>query len=56
MTGLKHPELEDLLREDRAFAPPADFQARAHVGDQSIHAEAERDPEAFWARLAGELE
>src|SRR5436309_3388200 len=56
MADLKHPELEDLLREDRAFAPPADFQARAHVGDQSMYAEAERDPEAFWARLAGELE
>jgi acetyl-CoA synthetase len=56
MADLKHPELEDLLREDRAFAPPADFQARAHVADPSIYAEAERDPEAFWARLAGELE
>jgi acetyl-CoA synthetase len=56
MADPKHPELEDLLREDRTFAPPADFQARAHVTDQSIYAEAERDPEAFWARLAGELE
>ena len=56
MADLKHPELEDLLREDRAFAPPADFQARAHVADPSIYAEAERDPEAFWGRLAGELE
>ncbi|PYR29100.1 MAG: acetate--CoA ligase [Acidobacteria bacterium] len=56
MADLKHPELEDLLREDRAFAPPADFQARANVADPSIYAEAERDPEAFWGRLAGELE
>jgi acetyl-CoA synthetase len=56
MADLKHPELEDLLREDRTFAPPAAFQARAHVADQTIYAEAERDPEAFWARLAGELE
>ena len=56
MADLKHPELEDLLREDRTFAPPVAFQARAHVADQSIYAEAERDPEAFWARLAGELE
>ena len=56
MADLKHPELEDLLREDRAFAPPADFQVRAHVADPSIYAEAERDPEAFWGRLAGELE
>jgi acetyl-CoA synthetase len=49
-------EFSDLLREDRTFAPPADFHARAVVKDDDIYAEAERDPEAFWARLAGELE
>src|SRR5437773_8064627 len=56
MADLKHPELEDLLREDRAFAPPADFKARSLVRDESIYADAERDPEAFWARFADELE
>ena len=49
-------EFSDLLREDRAFAPPTDFRAHAVVKDENIYAEAERDPEAFWARLAGELE
>ncbi|MBW8866225.1 MAG: AMP-binding protein, partial [Acidobacteria bacterium] len=49
-------EFSDLLREDRTFAPPPDFRARAVVKDENIYAEAERDPEAFWARLAGELE
>jgi acetyl-CoA synthetase len=49
-------EFSDLLREDRTFAPPPDFRARAVVKDESVYAEAERDPEAFWARLAGELE
>jgi acetyl-CoA synthetase len=49
-------EFSDLLREDRTFAPPPDFRARAVVQDESVYAEAERDPEAFWARLAGELE
>ena len=49
-------EFSDLLREDRAFAPPPDFRAHAVVKDENIYAEAERDPEAFWARLAGELE
>jgi len=49
-------EFSDLLREDRTFAPPPDFRARAVVQDENIYAEAERDPEAFWARLAGELE
>jgi acetyl-CoA synthetase len=51
-----HPEIDDLLREDRTFAPPADFRARAVVRDEGIYAEAARDPEAFWAKLAGELE
>jgi acetyl-CoA synthetase len=49
-------EYDDLLREDRVFPPPADFRARAHVSDEAIYAEAERDPEAFWARFAEELE
>jgi acetyl-CoA synthetase len=51
-----HPEIDDLLREHRTFAPPPDFRARAVAGDESIYAEADRDPEAFWAKLAGELE
>ena len=50
------PEIDDLLREDRTFAPPAEFRAKAVVHDEGIYAEAARDPEAFWARLAGELE
>jgi acetyl-CoA synthetase len=49
-------EIGDLLREDRTFAPPAAFRAHAHVRDESVYAEAERDPEGFWARFAGELE
>jgi acetyl-CoA synthetase len=51
-----NPEIDDLLREDRTFAPSAEFRARAVVRDESIYEEAARDPEAFWARLAGELE
>jgi acetyl-CoA synthetase len=49
-------EFDDLLREDRTFVPSAEFRARATVKDDSIYAEAERDPEAFWAKFAGELE
>ena len=52
----KTAEYSDLLREDRTFPPPPDFRARARVADDSLYAEAERDPEAFWARFAGELE
>src|SRR5512132_230225 len=56
MAEQKHHEFDDLLREDRTFIASEDFRARAVVRDESIYAEAARDPEAFWARLAGELE
>src|SRR5258708_23656504 len=56
MVDVKTGEFDDLLREDRSFSPPAAFRAQAHVKDDAIYAEAERDPEAFWARFAGELE
>src|SRR5438034_5267273 len=49
-------EFSDLLREDRTFPPPPEFRAKAVVRDDRIYAEAERDPDAFWARFAGELE
>jgi len=49
-------EIHALLREDRYFAPPPAFAADAVVRDPSVYAEAERDPEAFWARFAEELE
>jgi acetyl-CoA synthetase len=50
------PEIADLLREDRIYAPPADFRAKAVVRDGSIYTDAARDPEAFWASFASELE
>ena len=49
-------EFSDLLHEDRTFPPPAAFRAGARITDEGIYAEAERDPEAFWARCAEELE
>ena len=49
-------EFSDLLREDRTFPPPPEFRAHAVARDDSIYAEAERDPEAFWAHFASELE
>jgi acetyl-CoA synthetase len=55
MADLTH-EFDDLLREERTFPPPPEFRARAVVRDESLYAEADRDPEAFWARFAGELE
>jgi len=47
--------LDDLLREDRRFPPPAGFRAEAHVSDDGIREEAASDPEAYWARWAEEL-
>jgi acetyl-CoA synthetase len=52
----KHAEFDDLLREDRVFPPSDQFRAHAVVRDERIHADADRDPEGHWARLAGELE
>ena len=42
-----HAEFDDLLREDRTIAPPAEFRARAHVRDETVYADAERDPKKF---------
>jgi acetyl-CoA synthetase len=56
MADHKLAEFADLLREDRTFPPPATFAAHAHVSDDSLYRDAERDPDGFWARMAGELE
>jgi acetyl-CoA synthetase len=48
--------LDDLLREDRRFLPPASFVAEAHVSDPSIYEQAQADPEAWWADWARQLE
>ena len=47
--------LEELLEQER-FPPPREFAERAAVTDASVYAEAERDPEAFWARQAEALD
>ena len=49
-------DFEALLTETRSFPPPAEFTRGAVAGDAAIYEEATRDPEAFWARMAGELE
>jgi acetyl-CoA synthetase len=50
--------IESILHEHRVFPPPADFVKQANVSGmaayQSLCAEAERDYEGFWARLARE--
>ena len=49
------PTIEDYLREERTFPPPASFTADALVTDRSLYDEADADFEAFWARQAREL-
>jgi len=56
MSDQQHAEFDDLLREDRSFAPSSEFTAHAVVADDRIYADAAKDPDAHWARLAGELE
>src|SRR5438309_3552842 len=56
MAETKHAEIDDLLREDRTFQASDSFKKHALVRDESLYAEAERDPEAFWERFANELE
>ena len=48
--------LDDLLHEDRTFPPPDDFRRAAHVSDDRARESAERDPEAYWANWAAELD
>jgi len=48
-------ELESLL-DRQSFDPPAEFRSEALIDDESLHEEAARDPEAWWARMARDLD
>ncbi|NBV74173.1 MAG: acetate--CoA ligase, partial [Actinobacteria bacterium] len=50
-----HDAIDSFSNETRTFPPPAQFAAAARVSDGSLAAEADSDPEAFWARQAREL-
>ncbi len=47
-----HTPIAALLEEERRFDPPVGFTQQANIRDRSLHEEAERDREAFWARMA----
>ena len=49
-------EIDALLTENRKFAPSSGFKSAAHVSDDSLRLRADRDPEAFWAEQASQLE
>ena len=52
--------IQSVLQEQRLFPPPPEFSAKAHVGSMAeyerLYEEADRDPEGFWGKIAGELE
>ena len=48
-------ELSELLERER-FEPSDEFVASALVTDESLHEEAARDPEVWWAKLARDLD
>src|SRR5262245_45628334 len=51
--------IRSVLKEERSFAPPSSFSARAHVRSaaeyQALYRRAAGSPEAFWADVAGDL-
>ncbi len=49
-------EIDALLTEGRSFPPSADWRAHAIANDPGVYARAAKDPEAFWASFASELE
>jgi acetyl-CoA synthetase len=49
-------EIDALLQERREFPPSEEFRRQALIADPSLHADGEKDPETFWARMAGELD
>ncbi|MCS7312290.1 MAG: acetyl-coenzyme A synthetase, partial [Acidobacteria bacterium] len=44
-----------LLEQARVIEPPPEFRAQAIVRDPKVYEEAEKDWEAFWARVAQEF-
>jgi len=52
--------IESLQQENRVFPPPANFSAEAHIKSlgelEALRAEAAKDPESFWGRMAAELD
>jgi len=52
--------IESVLTEKRTFAPPAEFAKQARVQSlgayEALYERAAREPDKFWAEIAGELE
>ncbi|HTS03183.1 MAG TPA: AMP-binding protein, partial [Thermoanaerobaculia bacterium] len=48
--------IDVLLSEKRSFSPPKSFVAKANARSAAVYAKAARNPEAFWADWARQLE
>ncbi len=48
--------IQTLLNEERSFAPPAEFAARARANDPEVWERANSDPIGFWEGWAKELD
>lgn len=51
-----NPSIEVLLQEERTFPPPVTFQKAARIKDPQIYEKAAKDPEAYWAEWAKQLD
>jgi len=59
-SSVEHTNLDSSLRENRVFAPHAEFAAKAHVKSleqyEAMYRRSVEQPEEFWAEAAAELE
>jgi acetyl-CoA synthetase len=59
-SSVEHTNLDSSLRENRVFAPPAEFAAKAYVKSleqyEAMYRRSVEQPEEFWADAASELE
>ena len=52
---MHHEAIETFLKEDRVFAPPAEFVAGANISDAAIYGQAAADRLAYWEGWAKQL-
>ena len=58
-SSVEGQNLDSSLRENRVFAPPAEFAAKANVKSleeyEAMYRRSVEQPEEFWAEAAGEM-
>ncbi len=60
MSSNSSTDIQSTLNEQRVFPPPPEFSAKARIKSMDdydrLYNEADRDPEGFWGKIAGELD